>query len=141
MKTKIPRINKTKDEIEQKMKNVEMVKAMRVFVRDEFYPALIKASTSIEDAKFLLGSFSNMVMEQFLSQMKEKQFIELKLHEKLDKASPNYKEYVDLLSLFGDKNVYDTRELIEGMKNEVEVMITNEMKERKLDTLKTIFYE
>lgn len=134
------RINKTKNEIEEKMKNVEMVKEMRVFVKDQFYPALLKATTSIEDAKFLLGSFSNMVMEQFLGQMKEKQFIDLRLHEKLDPASPLYKEYIDILALFGNRNVYDARELIEGMKNEIEVMITNEMKERKLDTLKTMFY-
>lgn len=138
---KAPRVNKTKEEIARKMQNIEMVKEMRIFVRDQFYPALLKATTSIDDAKFLLSSFSNMVMEQFLAQMKEKQFVELKLHEKLDKASPNYKEYIDLLALFGDKSVYDTRELIEGMKNEIEMMVTTELKERKLDTLKTQFYE
>lgn len=135
------RINKTKDTIVDEMEKQEKVKALRIFVRDQFYPALLKATSSIDDAKYLLGSFSNMVMEQFLAQMKEKAFIELKLHEKLDPQSTNYKEYIELLSLFGDKSVYDTRELIEGMKQEVEMMIATEMKERKLDTLKTNFYE
>lgn len=132
---------KSKEEILQGMKNVQKVKEYRTFVKDKFYPALLKATNSIDDAKFLLGSFSNMVMEQFLSQMKEKQFVELHLENKLDKKADNYKEYFEILTLFGDKNVYDVRELIEGMKGEIEMLITNEMKERKLDTLKTNFLE
>ena len=132
---------RTKEEILKGMQNVQKAKELRAFVKDKFYPALVAATTSIDDAKFLLSSFSNMVMEQFLAQMKEKQFIELKLHEKLDKNSPNYKQYVDLLVLFGDKSVYDTRELIEGMKGEVDMLITNELKSRKLETLKTNWLE
>jgi len=141
MQTKLPRFNKSKADIKKTLETQEKVKNYRAFVKDEFYPALLKATTSIEDAKFLLGSFSNILMEQFLGQMKEKQFIDLKLHEKLDKTSPSYKEFVNILALFGDKNVYDSRELIEGMKGEIEAMITNEMKDRKLDSLKTNFYE
>lgn len=132
---------KSKEEIAQGMKNIQEAKKLRVFVKDVFYPQLIKSTKSIDDAKFLLSSFSNMVMEQFLSQMKEKKFIELGLEKKLDKASPSYKDYLDLLGLFVDFSVYDTRELIEGMKQEIEANITAELKDRKLDTLKTQFYE
>lgn len=136
-----PRVNKTKEQIEKEMKAKQRAKELRVFVKDKFYPALIDATTSIDDAKFLLGSFSNQVMEQFLSQMKEKKFIDLKLHEKLDKNAPNYKQFINLLALFGNENVYDTRELIEGMKGEIEMMVTTELKARKLDTLKTNWLE
>ncbi len=135
------RINKTKEEIAKGMKNVERAKELRAFVKDKFYPALINASTSIDDAKYLLTSFSNQVMEKFLAQMKEKKFIDLKLHEKLDKESANYKQFVDILALFADENVYDTRELIEGMKGEIDMLITNELKGRKLETLKTNWLE
>lgn len=131
----------SKEQIEKKMQNVQRAKELRIFVKDKFYPALIEATTSIDDAKFLLSSFSNMVMEQFLSEMKEKKFIDLELHTKLDKNAPNYKEYVNLLALFGDENVYDTRELIEGMKGEIDQLITNELKDRKLETLKTNWLE
>ena len=140
--TKKPKhITPTEEEIKKKTAQLEMVKAMRIFVRDSFYPALLESTDSIDDAKFLLSSFSNMLMEQFLSQMKEKKFIELELRTKLDKNSPKYKKYLKLLAIFGDKSVYDARELIEGMKNEIEMMISSEMKERPLDSLKTMFYE
>ncbi len=129
--------NKSKDEIEAGMKRVQEAKRLRAFVKDQFYPALLKASTSIDDAKFLLSSFSNMVMEQFLSQMKEKKFIDLQLHNKLDPKAPNFKDYQDMLALFGNENVYDARELIEGMKMELDALVTAELKDRKLDTLKT----
>ncbi len=133
--------NLSEEELKKKTAQIEMVKSMRIFVKDNFYPALLDSTDSIDDAKFLLSSFSNMLMEQFLGQMKEKKFVELELHKKLDKASPKYKKYIELLAIFGDKSVYDARELIEGMKNEIEVMISNEMKERPLNSLKTMFYE
>ena len=49
---------KSKIEIEDGMKRVAEAKRMRAFVKEQFYPALIGATTSIDDAKFLLGSFS-----------------------------------------------------------------------------------
>lgn len=132
---------RSKEEIADGMKRVAEAKRMREFVKTKFYPALMSASTSIEDAKFLLGGFSNQIMETFLAQMKEKKFIELKLHEKLDKKSPLYKEFVAMLALFSDENVFTARELVEGMKNEIQMFIDTEMKDRKLDTLKTNFLE
>ena len=135
-----PRVNKTPEQIIKEVKNKEEVLRLRNFVKEKFYPALVSASTSIDDAKFLLSSISNMVMEQFLSQMKEMKFSELNLESKLDKTSPQYEDYKKILELFKDEDVYATRELIEGMKGEVESMITAELKERKLDSLKTNFF-
>jgi len=132
---------RSKEEILEGMKKVQEAKRLRAFVKEKFYPALISATTSIEDAKFLLGGFSNMMMESFLAKMKETKFIELKLHEKLDKANPNYKQFVELLALFSDETIFSSRELVEGMKNEVQMFIDNEMKERKLETLKTNFLD
>lgn len=135
------RVNKSKEQISLEMKRIQDAKRMRKFVKEKFYPALIKASTSVDDAKFLLGSLSNQMMEQFLAKMKETKFIELQLHHKLDKKATNYKEFMELLSMFNDEDVFTSRELIEGMKNEIEMMVTNELKERKLETLKTNFLD
>lgn len=133
---------KTEEQVNaEKEARVQEVKRLRLFVKDKLYPALLLATTSIDDAKFLLGSLSNMMMEQFLSQMRETKFIELQLHKKLDKESPNYKHFLNLLGLFSDESVYNARELVEGMKNELQMMIDNELKERKLETLKTNFLE
>lgn len=121
------------------MKMEKEVKDKREFVKDKFYPALLKASTSVDDAKFLLGSMSNTVMETFLAMMKDKKFSDLHLEKKLDPKAPNYSEYLALLELFKDENVFVARELIEGMKNEIQMMVDNELKERPLASLKTDF--
>jgi hypothetical protein len=134
-------VQRSKEQIAQGMKNIQEVKRMRAFVKDTFYPQLILASTSIDDAKYLLTSFSNMVMEQFLTLMKEKKFAELNLKDKLDPKLPQYEEFVKLLDLFNDETVFSARELIEGMNMEIQTMINNELKERKLDSLKTNFLE
>ncbi len=132
---------RTKDQIADGMKRIQEAKRLRALARDVLYPAVINASTSIDDAKFLLGSFSNQMMEAFLAKMKETKFIDLKLHEKLDKTAPNYKQYIDLLAVFANEDIYSARELIEGMKNEIQMFIDTELKARKLDTLKTNFLE
>lgn len=134
-----PRRNKTKEEIEADMKRGAEVKRLRALVKDSIYPAVVKASISIDDSKFLLHSFSGMMMDKFLESMKEVKFVDLKLGEKLDLKHEKFAEYQELLALFGNETVFTARELIEGMKAEIEMMISNEMKERKLDTLKTNF--
>ncbi len=133
---------KTEEQVlAEKEERVQEVKRMRSFVKNKLYPALLLATTSIDDAKFLLGSLSSMMMEQFLAQMKETKFIDLKLHLKLDKQTPNYKHFLNLLAMFSGETVYNSRELIEGMKNEIQMMIDTELKDRKLETLKTNFLE
>jgi len=114
---------------------------LRAFIKEKFYPALMEASTSIDDAKFLLSSLSNMVMENFLAQMKETKFVSLNLGAKLDKKAKNFPQYAAMLALFADENVLQARELIEGMKSEIELFINDEMKKRKLDTLTTNFLQ
>lgn len=135
------RIPKTKEQIKKDMENIAKVSDLRKFVKDKFYPALIEASTSIDDAKYVLSSFSNMLMEQFLAKMQETNFKELKLEDKLDPKGEKYKQFKKILEIFADDNVFHARELIEGMKGELDMNINNELKGRKLDTLKVNFYE
>jgi len=85
-------MNRTKEEIAKGIRDVQEVRRQRSFVKDKFFPSLIKASTSIEDAKYLLTSLGNMIMQEFLAQMKEKKFNELKLTEKLDSKSPQFED-------------------------------------------------
>lgn len=132
---------RTKEQIVAQMQREKDVKDKREFVKNKFYPALVKASKSIDDGKFLLGSMSNMVMEQFLGAMKDMKFSDLHLEKKLDPKADNYTEYVELLDIFKDENVFTARELIEGMKNEVQMMVDNELKDRPLTSLKTDFLE
>ena len=135
------RENKTKEQIAKEIQTMQKVKLYRAFVKDEFYPLLLTATTSIDDAKFLLTGFANMVFEQFLTLMKEKKFSELNLEAKLDPENPNYEEVKKILVLFGDKTVFEARELIEGMRGEIDGLVNAELKERKLETLKTNWFD
>jgi len=134
-------MNRTKEEIAKGIRDVQEVRRQRSFVKDKFFPSLIKASTSIEDAKYLLTSLGNMIMQEFLAQMKEKKFNELKLTEKLDPKSPQFEDIKTMVELFNDESIFTARELVEGMQNEIETNITDELKARKLDSLKTNWFD
>lgn len=128
---------RTKEQILAEMtKNADFQQRMR-FVKDKFWPALCAASQNIEDATMLLTGFNNIIMETFLGQMKEKKLSDLNLKEKLDKASPKYAENIKLLELFEGFDVFRAKELIEGMKGEVQIFVNDELKDRPLSTLKT----
>lgn len=135
------RENKTKEQIAKDIENLQKVRKYRAFVKDEFYPLLLANTTSIDDAKFLLTGFASMVFEQFLGLMKEKNFGELNLETKLDPKNTNYEGFKKILDIFKDKNVFEARELIEGMKGEIEALVNAELKDRKLESLKTNWFE
>jgi len=143
------RINKTKEQITNQIKGVktreELLKDLRKspdfmkkmkFTKEVFYPQLIKASKSVDDASTFLASISTVMMQKFLEIMKEKKFSDLKLAESLDSKDEKYHELVDLLDLFKDDSVFDARDKVEGMKREIDQFIHDEMQVRQLSDLK-----
>ena len=134
---KKPQRHKTKEELLADLKaNAEFISRMK-FVKEQFYPALCEASTSVEDAIMLLHGFNSNMMESFLGFMKEKKVKDLKLEEKLAKGSDKYDDFVKLLNLFSEMSVFDAKAHIEGLKGEIEKFKTDEMQERPLSSLKT----
>ncbi len=143
------RINKTKEEIKAGMKGIktreelladlkkspDFLKKLK-FTKEEFYPQLIKASKSVDDASTFLASISTVMMQKFLEMMKEKKFSDLKLSESLDPKDTKHAELVELLDLFKDDSVFDARDKIEGMKREIDQFINDEMQTRQLSDLK-----
>ncbi len=115
----------------------EKAVALRKFVRDDFFPALCAATTSINDADIFLQSFSTMLMENFLQKMKEMPFAELKLHEQLDPTGPKHAEIDKMVKLFDAMPVKEAQDVIEGMKTELRDLYRRETMTRSLDSLKT----
>ncbi len=131
------RVMKTKEELMAELKgNTKFIEKMK-FTKEQFFPALVKSSHNVDDAKMFLSSISTILMEKFLGYMKEKKFSDLKLVEVLDPKDVKFEEYKELLALFDDMSIFDAKDLIEGMKNEIDLFITEEMKNRTLDTLPT----
>lgn len=135
MGKKEPRAQKSKEQIIADLKSNEEFKRKMTFTREVFWPALQEASLSIEDAQNLLYGFNTTIMQEFLSFMKEKTIKDLKLEDKLSVMSDKYEANKHLLAIFNDLSVFEAKELIEGMKNEISLWISDEMRGRPLATL------
>lgn len=133
---KQPRINKTKDELLADLKGNEKFQEKMAFTRDKFYPALCNASVSIDDASILLSGMNTMIMQEFLGKMKDVKLSELNLQNKLEPTNLKFDESKALLDLFAEMNVFDAKDYIEGMRNEINLFLTEEAKERPLKDLK-----
>ncbi len=138
MKTnKKKRVVKTREELMADLrKDKNFIEKMK-FVREKFYPAVLKSSRNIEDAQTFLSSLATMILQKFLGLMKEKKFNELGLDKILDPKDEKHDALVEMLELFNDMSVFDAKELIEGMKQEIQLFINEEMRTRGLETLKT----
>lgn len=134
---KSKRVVKSKEEIVKELQKSQEFKKNMAFTKDQHFPALIKASRNVDDAKMLLSSINSILMEKFLQKMKDVKFSEFKLHEALDPEDEKYEFTFEWVHLFDDMSVYDAKALLEGMKSEINLFIDEEMKERTLDTLKT----
>lgn len=131
------RVVKSKEELLLEMKNNSKFQEKLKFTKEKLYPAVVEASSSIDDAKMFLSSINNILMERFLDRMKELTFKDLKIVEGLDPNGEKFGKYEKLLKLFDDVSVFDAKDYIEGMRNEIDVFITDEMRERPMSSLKT----
>lgn len=121
----------------------DLLKKMEVdrkkdIVKDKFFPALVKATISVDEAKMLLGSISALMMEKVMGAMRERKFSEISedLFKVLTEGGEREEEIRALLSVFEKENLFVTRELIEGMKAAIEQMILDDMQGRNLESLK-----
>ena len=134
---KTKRVVRTKEELLKQLKNnIDFTQRMK-FVKEQFYPALCKASKNIEDATTFLTSINNIIMNDFLGRMKDVKLSEMKLTEKLDPQDEKYDDLVELIKIFDDLDVFKAKEYLEGMRQEINLFLSEENKERKLESLKT----
>lgn len=121
----------------QDLKNNAKFQEKMKFTREQFYPALNRATTSIDDALQNLSIINSLLMEKFLGFMKEKTVKDLNLIENLSSTDPKYSEMREMLELFDNMSVFDAKDLMEGLKNEINLFLQEENKGRKLEVLKT----
>ena len=133
------RVNKTKEQIAKELQNKQEISRKRQIIIHKFYPALIKATISVDESKMLLQAMSSLLMQEVMKTMKERKFDDIikPLFDVLCTDGQREKGIMALLETFKGENLFVARELIEGMSSSVEKMIADEMQIRKLDTLKT----
>lgn len=122
---------------EQLIRDQEL-RRKRAIIVDKFFPALVEATISIDEAKMLLQAATSLIMEEVMQTMRERKFREIKgrLVKKLCSNDERLLQIEKLLDIFDNETLFVSRELIEGMKAAIEQMTLDEMMNRKLDTLK-----
>ena len=105
-------------------------------VKEKLYPFLTNNSDSIDDAKIFLSAIAVAIKQKFLNGMRTMPVGDLKMTEMLDVTGDSYKKYSELFEMLKDYNITDALTMIEGMPNEIDSSIREEMQSRKLDTLK-----
>lgn len=124
----------TKEQLQRQMENERKGK----IIVNQFFPALIDATISIDEAKMFLSAATSLIMEEVMQAMRERKFSEIRkrLVKKLCPDDERVIQVEKLLTIFDDETLFVSREIIEGMKAAIEQMIIGELQTRKLDTLK-----
>ncbi len=136
MPAKPKQIHKTREQLLTDLKNNKQFMEKMKFTKEVFFPALNKATTSIDDALQNLSVINSLIMEKFLGFMKEKTIKDLKLADNLSGTDSKAQEMREMIALFDDMSVFDTKDLMEGMRNEINLFLNEENKLRKLSDLK-----
>lgn len=108
----------------------------RLIVTDKFFPALVAASVSVDEAKQLLGATTALLMEDVLQTMKERKFEDVldRLVKRLCPDGSREKEVEALLKILVGENLFVAREIVEGMTNAIDQMILEDMQSRTLNS-------
>lgn len=107
---------------------------MRAKVKNDFLPYLKENSESIEDARMLCTALSIALEQAFMNKQKDFTVGDLKLVDMLQgEKSTRWK---DLLELFEGEKINDALKMIKDFPRELDMCIREELKGRKLDTLK-----
>ncbi len=124
----------TKDELFRQQEN----KYKRDFIREKFYPALIGATKSVDEAGHLLQAMTSLVMEEAMQTLRSKKMNEIRSRI-IKKLCPDHEreiEITNLVSIFDKQTLFDARSHFEGVKAMIEQMKIDEMSNRGLSTMK-----
>ena len=121
---------------EQIVRDNEVARKRKIVV-EKFYPGLVAATVSIDEAKMLLQAATSLIMEEVLSTMKERKLDDIyaRLVKKLCPDGTRQTEIEAWLGSMKGENLYVARELIEGASRAVTQMLHEEELNRKMDTL------
>lgn len=108
------------------------------FIKNKFYPALVAATVSVDEASMLLGAMTSLVMEEAMETLRSTKMSEIRsrITKKLTGDNDRVVVVENLVALFDKQTLFDARSNFEGMKAVIEQMKIDDMQNRKLDTLK-----
>ena len=131
---KSPLQPKTKEQILREME----ISRKRKIVTEKFFPSLVAATVSVDEARMLVSATTSLIMEEAMRSMKVRKFseIEEEVFKKLCPDGERAEEIRELLKVFSEETLFVSREIIEGAKQAIDQMVNDEMRTRSLSTLK-----
>lgn len=131
-KSPIQHVPKTKEQLLHEAK----LNAKRVLIKERFYPALVEATDSVEEAGMLLGAISQLIMAEAMETLNSKKMDEIKkkVAHKLtqEQGGEGILQMEKLLDVFDGLSLFETRVHMESMKSVIEQMKIEEFQARKL---------
>lgn len=126
------RVELTKEQIAQQMK----INSQQDLIEKTVFPAVVAATTSIDEAKMLLRAISTSIMEESMKVLRETKMSDIRegLVKKLTQEG-RVEEIDALLKSLDDQTLFDSRMLVEGLNSAIEQMILDEMRGRTLRSL------
>lgn len=105
----------------------------KILVKNKLYPALVGATTSVDESKMLLQAITSMIMEEGMRVLREKKISEIHGHlVKVLSSEGRTKEIDALIGVLDDETLFTSRMLLEGLRQAIEQMIIDEMQSRTL---------
>jgi len=130
-KGKIPRVNKTKDQIVHDTKAIENATRMRERVRKDIYPFLLQLNSTIGYSKIFLQTATTAVDSAFSEMQRTVKVGDLipKLQEVFSKGTADKAEtdkYIAFLELLKDESIFNFMSMVQIMPRIVEQYYTSE---------------
>ena len=132
------KIVKSKEQLLQDLKQRAEVRRMRLIVRNDIYPFLLKNSANIEDAKMMCGVLTQGWRQAFQARMLEVTVAELDLVKKMDTKNSDYKKFSALNDMLKDEKLVVALNMLEGMPQAIDVYLRKENQTRTLKSLKDL---
>ncbi len=112
------------------------VRRKQMLVQGKIYPALVSATTSVQEAKALNQAISTVLLEEAMAVLKEKKLSDIKesVIKKLCEEGRET-EVRALLDTMDGETLYTARTLIEGLNSVIEQALMDETKHRTLGSL------
>lgn len=123
----------TKEEVERDFKRAQA----RKLIKEKFYPALVEATISVDEAQMLLQAATGLIMEEAMEKLRSTLVADIR-NRLVKKLAPDGNRQVKieaLIDIFHDHTLFEARGHFESMRAVIDQMKTDEMQRRKLDTL------
>lgn len=122
----------TKEELEREMKRAEA----RTLIKEKFYPAMVEATESVDEATHLMNAVTGLIMEEAMETLRTMHMKEIK-NRIVKKLCPNDERLLqieNLIGVFDAMTLYEARGHFESMRAVLQQIQLDEMRTRKLNT-------